>query len=177
MRVARLDGSLVPAGSEEVGELVLRGPNVMLGYWKQPQQTAEALRDGWLHSGDLGRMDEDGFFYIVDRSKDMIITGGINVYSSEVEEVLYQHPAVMEAAVIGVPDEKWGESVKAIVALRPGEQAEAAVLIEYCRARLGTYKVPRTVDFLASLPKSDRGKILKHDLRERYWTGRERRVI
>jgi long-chain acyl-CoA synthetase len=177
MRVARPDGSLVPAGSDEVGELVLRGPNVMLGYWKQPRQTAEALRDGWLHTGDLGRMDEDGFFYVVDRSKDMIITGGINVYSSEVEEVLYQHPAVAEAAVIGVPDEQWGESVKAIVALRPGEQTDAAALIEHCRAQLGAFKVPRTIDFLANLPKSDRGKILKHDLREGYWTGRESRVI
>src|SRR5581483_4811272 len=177
MRIARSDGSLVPAGDDEVGEIVLRGANVMQGYWKQPEQTAEALRDGWLHTGDLGRMDEDGFFYIIDRAKDMIITGGINVYSSEVEEVLYQHPDVAEAAVIGVPDEKWGESVKAIVALRPGGRAEAEPLIAYCREHLAGFKVPRSIDFLPSLPKSDRGKILKHDLRERYWSGRESRVI
>jgi long-chain acyl-CoA synthetase len=177
MRIARRDGTLVPAGDDEVGEIVLRGANVMQGYWKQPEQTAEALRNGWLHTGDPGRMDEDAFFYIVDRAKDMIITGGINVYSNEVEEVLYQHPDIAEVAVIGVPDEKWGESVKAVVALRPGRTADAEPLIAYCRERLAGFKVPRSIDFLASLPKSDRGKILKHDLRERYWSGRESRVI
>ena len=157
--------------------MLLRGPHLFSGYDDDPAATAEALRDGWLYTGDLGRVDDDGFFYIVDRTKDMIISGGINIYSSEVEEVVYQHPAVAEAAVIGVPDEKWGESVKAVVALRPGQTLAEAELIAYCREYLAPYKVPRSVDFLDSLPKSVRGKILKHDLRERYWAGRESRVI
>jgi acyl-CoA synthetase (AMP-forming)/AMP-acid ligase II len=148
-----------------VGEVSVRGPNVMVGYWKQPDTTATALRDGWLYTGDLGMLDEDGFLYIVDRKKDMIITGGENVYSTEVESVLYEHPAVLEAAVIGVPDPVWVETVKAVVVLKPGILESAETLQAFCRQRIANYKVPRWIEFVASLPKTATGKISKKDLR------------
>ena len=161
----------------EVGEVVARGPNVMMGYWKRPEETATALRGGWLHTGDMATIDEDGYIYLVDRKKDMIISGGENVYSTEVENVIYQHPAAHEAAVIGVPDEKWGEAVKAIVTLKEGASLTESELIEFCAARLADYKVPKSVEIRAGeLPKSGTGKILKKELREPYWHGRNRRI-
>jgi acyl-CoA synthetase (AMP-forming)/AMP-acid ligase II len=153
----------------EVGEIIVRGPCMMTGYWKQPEASAEALRDGWMHTGDMGMLDSDGYLYLVDRKKDMIISGGENVYSTEVESVLYQHPAVLEAAVIGVPDPMWVEGVKAIVALKHGQHVSADDLRSFCRERIAGYKVPRTVDFMESLPKTATGKISKKDLRTPYW--------
>jgi long-chain acyl-CoA synthetase len=154
----------MPVG--ETGELIVRGPQVMRGYWNMPEETAMALRDGWLYTGDIGRMDEDGYFYIVDRKKDMIISGGLNIYPREIEEVLYEHPKVLEAAVIGVPDPHWGETPKAFVVLRPGETATAEEIIEFCRQRLARYKVPKHVEFRDALPKTPVGKILRRALRE-----------
>lgn len=158
------DGTDMPPG--EVGELVIKAPDVMQGYYKRPEETAEALENGWLHTGDMGYMDEEGYFYIVDRKKDMIITGGFNVYPREVEDVLYQHPAVNEASVIGVPDQHRGEMVKAYVTLKEGCAAEQAEIISFCREHLLPYKVPRQVEIREDLPKSAIGKILKKTLRE-----------
>ncbi len=150
----------------EIGELIIRGPQVMKGYWNRPEETAQVLRDGWLYTGDIARMDEDGYFYIVDRKKDMILTGGFNVYPREVEEVLYAHPAVLEAAVVGVPDPYRGEAVKAFVVLRPGAQASEEEILAHCRKHLAPYKVPRSVEFREALPKSMVGKVLRRLLRE-----------
>jgi long-chain acyl-CoA synthetase len=155
---------VVPVG--EAGELCVRGPQVMKGYWNRPEETAIALRDGWLYTGDVARMDEDGFFYIVQRKKDMIIVSGFNVYPNEVEDVLFTHPAVLEAAVIGVPDQYRGEAVKAFITLRPGANATADEVIEFCRANLAKYKIPSLIEFLPSLPKSAVGKVLRRELRE-----------
>jgi long-chain acyl-CoA synthetase len=154
----------VPAGED--GELCIRGPQVMKGYWNKPEETAETLRDGWLHTGDIARMDEDGYFYIVQRKKDMIIVSGFNVYPGEVEDVLFTHPAVQEAAVIGLPDEYRGEIVKAFVVLKPGLQTTAEELQEHCLAHLAKYKLPATIEFVESLPKSTVGKVLRRELRE-----------
>jgi long-chain acyl-CoA synthetase len=153
----------VPIGGE--GEIVIRGPNVMKGYYKRPEATAEVMRNGWFHTGDIARVDEDGYFFIVDRKKDMINRGGFNVYPREVEEVLYGHPAVADAAVIGVPDEALGEEVKAVVVLRPNHTVSAADIISYCRERIASFKYPRYVEFRDSLPKNPTGKILKRELR------------
>jgi long-chain acyl-CoA synthetase len=150
----------------QVGELVVKGPQVMKGYWNQPAETAEVLRDGWLYTGDLARMDEDGYFYIVERKKDLILSGGFNIYPREVEEVLYQHPKVLEAAVVGVPDAVRGERVKAFVVLKPGQTATGPEIIRFCRERLAPYKVPRAVVFGDALPKSLAGKVLRRALRE-----------
>jgi long-chain acyl-CoA synthetase len=162
----------------EIGEVVVRGPNVMRGYWNKEEQTRSVLRDGRYSTGDLGYMDDEGFVFLVDRSKDMIVSGGENVYSTEVEEVLYKHPAVLEAAVFGVPDDKWGEAVWAAVQYREGHEAvDAAELIAFCREHVGGYKVPKGVDLYADpLPKSGPGKFLKRQLRDPYWEGRERSV-
>jgi acyl-CoA synthetase (AMP-forming)/AMP-acid ligase II len=164
----------VPAGT--AGEIVVRGDLVMRGYWGQPEATAETLRGGWHHTGDIGHLDENGYLYITDRKKDMIISGGANIYPREVEEVLCAHPAVHEVAVIGVPDDRWGESVKAMVVLRPGHRATAAELVEHCRRHLASYKKPASVEFLPELPKNAYGKILKRELREPFWHDRARRV-
>jgi len=155
---------VVPVG--ETGELCVRGPQVMKGYWNRPEETAIALRDGWLYTGDVARMDEDGFFYIVQRKKDMIIVSGFNVYPNEVEEVIFTHPAVLEVAVIGVPDPYRGEAVKAFITLRHGANATADEVIEFCRANLAKYKVPSLIEFMPSLPKSAVGKVLRRELRE-----------
>jgi long-chain acyl-CoA synthetase len=152
----------VPPG--EVGEVVIRGHNIMKGYWQRPDATAEAMRGGWFHSGDLGRTDEDGYFYIVDRKKDLIIRGGYNVFPREVEEVLYEHPAVLEAAVVGTPDEEMGEEVCAAVVLRPEVSASAEDLQQYVKSQLAAYKYPREVWFLDELPKGPTGKILKREI-------------
>jgi acyl-CoA synthetase (AMP-forming)/AMP-acid ligase II len=153
----------VPVG--EVGELICRGPNVMKGYYKDPQATREALKGGWLHTGDLARMDEEGFVYIVDRKKDMIISGGENIYPREIEEALYHHPKIQEAAVIGTPDPLWGESVKAFVVLKEGAAMREEEAMEYCKNHLASYKKPKSVRFVPSLPRNPSGKVLKTILR------------
>ncbi len=168
-------GAEVPRGT--VGELRARGPNVMLGYWNKPKETAEALRDGWMYSGDGAYMDEAGYVYIVDRVKDMIISGGENIYSAEVESAVHLHPAVVECAVIGVPDDKWGERVHAIVRPKEGETVSAEALIEHCHRLIAGYKCPRSIDFRAEpLPLSGAGKILKTELREPFWADQESQV-
>jgi long-chain acyl-CoA synthetase len=173
--VAVLDPLGAPVATNTVGELAVRGPNVMLGYWNKPAETAAALRDGWYRTGDLGYQDEDGFLYLVDRAKDMIVSGGENVYSTEVEDALYKHPAVLEAAVFGIPDEHWGEAVHAVVVLR--SPVEADELVEHCRSLIAGYKVPKRVEFRSEpLPKSGAGKLLKRELREPYWAEQEGRV-
>ncbi|WP_028219881.1 AMP-binding protein [Paraburkholderia oxyphila] len=161
---------------ETIGEIVIRGDDVFRGYWGAPELTAEALVDGWLRTGDLARVDEEGFIYLVDRRKDMIISGGFNVYPTEVEATLYRHPDVLEACVIGVPDDKWGEAVKAVVVLKPGREATAEALAAHCRAQLADYKLPRSVAFAAGLPKNASGKIARKLVREQYWQGAARRV-
>ena len=174
IRIVDEQGRDVPVG--EAGEIVARSDRVMKGYWKAPEETAETIKSGWLYTGDVGRMDEDGYIYIVDRKKDMIISGGENIYSREVEEVLYMHPAILEAAVVGVPDEKWGESVKAVVVLKQGASASEEELIDFCREYLASYKKPRSVEFWDSLPRTGSGKVRKNEIRERYWEGYEKRV-
>jgi long-chain acyl-CoA synthetase len=154
------------AKANEIGELVVRGPQVMKGYWNQPHETENVLRDGWLYTGDIGYMDERGYFYIVDRKKDMIIASGYNIYPREVEEILYQHPKVQEAAVVGVPDEYRGETVKAFIVLKQGEQCTEEELDQFMRSRLAAYKVPRIYEFRAELPKTAVGKILRRALLE-----------
>ncbi len=166
MRIVGPDGREVPNG--ESGEVVVRAPNVTAGYLNLPEENARAFRGGWFHTGDVGRMDDDGFMYLVDRKKDMIITGGENVYSLEVEAALYQHPAVGECAVIGVPDSKYGEALFAAVVPQPGQSVGAEELVAHCRERIGGYKIPRQYAFLPELPKSAMGKILKTVLRETY---------
>ena len=150
----------------EIGELAIRGPQVMQGYWQRPDETAKVLKDGWLFTGDIARMDVDGFFQIVDRKKDMIISGGMNVYPRDVEEPLYRHPAVQEAVVVGVPDPRWGEAVKAFVVLKPGSSVTEAELLEYCRAEMAAYRVPKSIEFRTELPKSLVGKFLRRQLLE-----------
>ncbi len=150
----------------ESGELLLKGPQVMKGYWNKPEATAETLTDGWLHTGDIGKMDEDGYFYIVDRKKDMIISGGYNVYPRDIEEVFFEHPKVLEAAALGVPHPKRGEQVKVFVALKEGETATEEELLTYCKDKLAAYKLPTMIEFRDELPKTNVGKVLKKDLRE-----------
>ena len=153
-------------GAGETGEILIKSESVIAGYWNNPEETAHAIRDGWFHTGDLGYLDEDRYLFVVDRRKDMVISGGMNVYSKEIESVLYRHPAVLEAAVIGVPDEKWGEIVTAVIALKPGREASERELVDLCRASLAGYKKPRKVFFLDELPKNPSGKILKRVLRK-----------
>lgn len=176
MRVEIMDdeGALLPP--HEIGEMVVRGNLVMLGYLDLPEENAAVSRFGWHHTGDIGYRDEDGYFYIVDRKKDMVISGGFNIYPSEIEQVLWRHAAVLDCAVIGVPDEKWGEALKAVVQLKPGVAVTEAELQIYCRSHLGGLKTPKSVEIWPSLPRSEFGKVLKREIRERYWAGRERRV-
>ena len=164
----------VPQG--ETGEIVMRGPTRMKGYWNRPEANDVVLRGGWMHTGDMGAVDERGFVDILDRKKDMIKTGGENVYSPEVESLLMSHPAVLEAVVFGVPDARWGETIKAAVVIRPGCESTADEVIGYCRDRLTKFKCPTSVDFHAALPKGGTGKILKNVLRQPYWEGRDRGV-
>jgi long-chain acyl-CoA synthetase len=173
IRIVGTDGHEVPLG--EVGEVSIRGDNVMAGYWNKPEQTAAALVDGWYHSGDLGYLDDEGYVYLVDRAKDMIVSGGENVYSTEVEDVLYRHPAVLEAAVFGVPDPQWGEAVYAVVI--PRSDITERELVEHCRQAIAGYKVPKQIELRTEpLPKSGAGKVLKRELREPHWAGVESRV-
>jgi len=176
IRVVDLDGHDVAADGKQVGEVVVRGDVVMSGYWRQPDATATAIRDGWLYTGDLATIDEEGYILIVDRSKDMILTGGENVASAEIERVLYDHPAVLECAVIAIPDEKWGEVARAIITLKTGQEASEVEILNHCRQHLAGFKIPKSVEFVDALPKGGTGKILKKALRERYWAGFERRV-
>jgi len=166
LEVGHEHGQAPPPGPEHVGELVLRGVNTPIGYYKNPEATAEAFAGGWFHTGDLGYRDEDGFVFIVDRKKDLIIRGGYNVYPREVEEVLYTHPSVAEAAVVGVPHDRLGEDIKAFVELKAGAGATEEEIINYVKERLAAYKYPRSVEFRDSLPKGATGKILKETLKQ-----------
>ena len=175
VRVFGPNGHAMPPG--EIGEVVVRGPNVMQGYWNKPEQTAEVLRNGWYYTGDLGYMNDQGYIFLVDRAKDMIISGGENVYSTEVEEALYQHPAVLEAAVFGVPDEQWGEAVHAVVVPRAGQEVDVATLIAFCHKHIAGYKVPKQIDLRRDpLPKSGPGKVLKRELRAPFWAGHRAQI-
>ncbi|HEY6329791.1 MAG TPA: long-chain-fatty-acid--CoA ligase [Blastocatellia bacterium] len=166
----------VPHDGTSPGEIVVRADNVMAGYWKQPEDTANITRGGWFHTGDMAVVDDEGYFLIVDRKKDIIISGGENISSIEVEKAVYSHPAVLECAVIAVPDDRWGEVPKALVVLKPGQAVSPQELIEYCRTQLPGFKIPKSVDFLDALPKGGTGKILKKELREQYWSGYTKRV-
>jgi long-chain acyl-CoA synthetase len=162
MRVVDDDDRDVPDGS--LGEIVLRGENILKGYYKNPDATATAFRHGWFHTGDIGYRDADGFYYIVDRKSDMIIRGGENIYPREIDEVLYQHPSVAAAAAIGVPDELYGEEVAAVIVLKDGAKSSEQEVIEFCKARLADYKCPKTVHFVDDIPKGPTGKLLKREL-------------
>jgi acyl-CoA synthetase (AMP-forming)/AMP-acid ligase II len=174
VRIVRDDGR--PCGPGQIGEIAFRSPTMMCGYWNKNVLTADTIRDGWLHTGDLGFVDADNFVYVVDRKKDMIISGGENIYSWEVEEALRAHPDVADVAVIAVPDEVWGESVKACVQMRPGRSATDVQLIEYARSKIASYKKPKSIDFIEALPRLFNGKIDKKALRAPYWQGRERQI-
>jgi acyl-CoA synthetase (AMP-forming)/AMP-acid ligase II len=174
LKIVAADGAEVPRGA--VGEVQIRSPVVMKGYWNKPDATAASIRHGWMRTGDAAYMDDDGYVFIYDRVKDMIVTGGENVYPAEVENALFGHPAIADAAVIGVPDETWGEAVKAIVVLKPGAARDADDIIAWARARIANFKAPKSVDFVDAIPRNITGKILRRALREPYWKGRERRV-
>jgi long-chain acyl-CoA synthetase len=167
VRVVDENGQDVPAW--EVGEIICRGDNVMKGYWRLPEATQETIRDGWLHTGDMGVFTDERELYAVDRKKDMILSGDENIYPAEIEEVLHSHPSILEAAVIGVPDEKWGETVKAIVVLKEGAKASEEEIIGFCKERLSSYKKPTSVDFVDELPRNPSGKVLKRELRKPHW--------
>jgi len=176
LRIVNPGGEALPLG--ETGEVAVKGPNVMVGYWNKPEQTADALLDGgWYRSGDVGYLDEDGYLFLVDRAKDMIVTGGENVYCTEVEDALYDHASVLEATVFGVPDAQWGEAVHAVVVLRDGHESDTAELIAHCKARIAGYKVPKSISFQTDpLPKSGPGKVLKRVLRAPFWEGKDRAI-
>jgi len=172
LKVVKDDGQEVVWNGKEVGEIVVRGDSVTPGYWHLPEETRGTIRDGWLYTGDLAVMDEEGYVNIVDRKKDMIVTGGENVYSTEVENVLYSHPAVLEAAVIGVPDEKWGEAVHACVVLKKGMEVSEKELIDFCKEDLARYKAPKSIGFFSALLRTGSGKIYKKGLSDKYLTQR-----
>jgi acyl-CoA synthetase (AMP-forming)/AMP-acid ligase II len=169
-------GNTVPRDGRTPGEILVQSDANMVGYWRRPDLTAETLRDGWMWTGDIAVWDEEGYIFIVDRAKDMIISGGENIYSSQVEAAIHQHPAVLESAVFGVPDEQWGEAVKAVVVLKPGTSATEQEIIAAAAQHLASYQKPRSVDFVDSLPKAPTGKILKRALRAPYWESREKKV-
>ncbi len=167
-------GKVLPLG--EVGEICIKSESIMVGYWKMPEATASTIVNGWLKSGDAGYMDEDGYVYVHDRIKDMIVSGGENIYPAEIESALFGHEAIADIAVIGIPDDKWGEAVKAVVVLKPNAKATQEELIAFAREKIAGYKVPKSVDFVDVLPRNPSGKLLKRELREPYWVGKERRV-
>jgi long-chain acyl-CoA synthetase len=175
IKIVDFDDTALPIG--EIGEIAVRGPNVMLGYWNKPQETAHTLRGGWMHTGDAGYIDKDGFLFIVDRLKDMIISGGENIYSAEVEAAIYQHPSVAVCAVIGIPDEQWGEVVHAVVVPQEGKTISADDMMQHCRKLIAGYKCPRSIQISRDpLPMSGAGKILKRELRKPFWEGKSRSV-
>jgi acyl-CoA synthetase (AMP-forming)/AMP-acid ligase II len=174
VKVVRPDGST--CDPREVGEVVTRGDMLTPGYWKDPKATAETIRDGWLHTGDAGYFNEEGYLHIHDRVKEMIVSGGENVYPAEVENALAKDPDIADVAVIGVSDEKWGEAVKAIVVLRPGAAADGPAIISRVRAHIAGYKAPKSVEFIDVIPRNPSGKILRRDLRKPYWADRARAV-
>ncbi|MDT4810279.1 3-[(3aS,4S,7aS)-7a-methyl-1,5-dioxo-octahydro-1H-inden-4-yl]propanoyl:CoA ligase [compost metagenome] len=174
IRIVDAEDREVPRGT--VGEILVRGPSVMLGYWNKPQATAEALRGGWMHTGDGGYMDADGFIYICDRLKDMIVSGGENIFTAEVENAIVSHPAVAQAAVIGIPCDKWGETVHAVIVLKPGASVSEDEVVAHCRTLIAGYKVPRSIEFRDSLPISSVGKVLKNELRKPFWENRSSNV-
>lgn len=176
LRVVDERGRDIPHDGRHMGEIIVRSGTVMKGYWRRPEDTARVIKDGWFYTGDMATIDEEGYVLIVDRKKDIIISGGENISSIEVEKVIASHPAVFECAVIPVPDDRWGEVPQALVVVKPGHQLSERELIEYCRARLAHFKVPKSVEFRPSLPKGGTGKILKRELKEEYWRGHERRV-
>lgn len=160
----------------EVGEICIKSPSNMSGYWKLPEATDKTMIDGWIHTGDAGYMDEDGYVYVYDRIKDMIVSGGENIYPAEIESVMFGHPAVADVAVIGVPDDKWGESVKGVVVLKEGAEATAEEILSFTREKIAGFKIPKSIDFIAELPRNPSGKLLKRELRAPYWEGRDRQV-
>lgn len=166
VRLVSVDNGVDEVKRGEPGEILIKGPTVMRGYWNNPEETANQLTDGWLHTGDIGQMDEDGYIYIVDRKKDMIIAGGFNIYPREVDEVLYQHPKVAEGVTVGIPDAYRGETVKVFIVLKPSEKATDKDIIDFCKQKLAAYKVPKIVEFRNSIPKSAVGKILRKTLRD-----------
>ena len=172
--VVDADGNEVATGA--VGEIITRSPQNMLGYWNQPEATRRAIRDDWFYTGDAGYLDKDSYIYIYDRVKDMIISGGENIYPAEVESAICDHPDVAEVAVVGVPDDKWGEAVKAIVVMKPGKKATSSDIIGFTRERIAGFKTPKTVDFIEALPRNASGKILRRHLRDPYWAGKDRQV-
>jgi fatty-acyl-CoA synthase len=174
VRIVDAEGNDPPP--RHVGEILYSGENLMAGYWARPEATAQAIRDGWFHTGDAGYVDEEGFIFLKDRIKDMIISGGENVYPAEVEAALMAHAEVLECAVIGVPHTKWGETVKAVIVRRPDASLTEAALIEWTRDKLASFKRPTSVDFVDALPRNASGKLLKRTLREPYWAGYTRRV-
>jgi fatty-acyl-CoA synthase len=173
IRVVDTEGKDVPHDGQSIGEVIARSDGVMKGYWQQPEATAHVLRGGWFHTGDMATMNEDGYILVVDRAKDIIVSGGENISSLELEKTLAAHPGVYEAAVIPVPDPRWGEVPKALVVLKPDRQATEQELLDFCRSRIAHYKCPRSVEFLDVLPKTGTGKILKKDLRKKYWAGQD----
>jgi acyl-CoA synthetase (AMP-forming)/AMP-acid ligase II len=172
--VKDVNGNPLPAG--EIGEIAIRSKCMMMGYWKNPELSAQAIRDGWYHTGDMGYIDEDGYLFLVDRKADMIVTGGENVYPKEVEDVLYEHPAVAMAAVVSAPDKKWGERVQAVVVLKPGQTVKEEELIAHCKSRLAGYKCPKAIGFRDSLPTTAVGKVLRKDIKKTFWQGYERTI-
>jgi acyl-CoA synthetase (AMP-forming)/AMP-acid ligase II len=174
--LAILDAEGRELGDGEIGEIAIRGGTVMREYWNRPDATAETVAGGWLHTGDVGYRDADGFYFVHDRIKDMIVSGGENVYPAEVESAIMGCPGVADVAVIGVPDDKWGEAVKALVVPAPGEQPDPAGIIAWARDRIAHFKAPKSVDFIAVLPRNPSGKVLRRELRAPYWEGRDRAV-
>ncbi len=176
LRVINDQGREIRKDEKEVGEIIVKGDIVTEGYWKLPEETKRSIKDGWLYTGDMAVIDEEGYVTIVDRKKDMILTGGENVYSTEVENVLYTHPAILECAVVGVPDQKWGEAVKGIVVLKSGQRATEQEIIQFCKEKMTHYKAPKSIDFIEALPRTGSGKIQKRGLRDKYWEGFEKKV-
>jgi acyl-CoA synthetase (AMP-forming)/AMP-acid ligase II len=175
-RVKIVDDSDRTLSPGEHGEICAKGKYLMMGYWKNPKLTAEVLKGGWYHTGDMGYLDEEGYIFLTDRKADMIITGGENVYPKEVEEVVYRHPAVRECTVVSAPDAKWGEVVQAVVVLHPGKQVTSEEIIEHCKKELAGYKCPKAVAFWNSIPKTIIGKIIKKDIKAKFWEGKERKI-
>jgi acyl-CoA synthetase (AMP-forming)/AMP-acid ligase II len=175
LKIVDDDGNELPQG--QTGNIAIGGDFQMLEYYKNPEQTAAVRRNGWIETGDVGRVDNEGYVYIVDRKREMIITGGFNVYPSEIEQAIFHHPAVQDCAVVGVPDEKWGEAVKAVVQLKPGASATEAEIIALCRERLGGVMTPKSVEFWDDLPRSPVGKVLRRSVREKFWKGRSGALV